>query len=425
MILLYRILATKTAMHPLRPHARSSDGGGMHARLQSTGPFETLSTGANEQLAVCIIEEIPCVMGEFNGLGMGLGTLSRLSAAQTRSISAENPTGEPGQGGMATEGTGAIPARELGQGWKVSPSIEIAGGETVTLADIEGPGAVQHIWLTVHPRHWRSLVWRIWWDDEKSPSVETPLGDFFCNGWGERCNVSSLPVAVNPAGGFNCYWEMPFRRRARITVENLSPDPASALYYQITYTLTDVPGDCAYLHAQWRRSNPLPYQEMHTLLDGVQGQGHYVGTYLAWGVNNTGWWGEGEIKFYLDGEKWPTICGTGTEDYFGGAWNFEHPSGQYGTYSTPFLGLPQVIRPDGLYRSQQRFGMYRWHVMDPIRFAEKLLVTIQALGWRSQLEGQKRYLPLQDDIASTALWYQTEPHVAFPTLLDLNGLEVV
>ena len=187
---------------------------------------------------------------------------------------------------------------------------------------------------------------RIYWDDEATPSVETPLGDFFCNGWGERCNVSSLPVAVNPAGGFNCYWEMPFRKRARITVENLSPDPVAALYYQINYTLTEVPDDCAYFHAQWRRSNPLPYQEVHTLLDGVRGQGHYVGTYLAWGVNNNGWWGEGEIKFYLDGDgEWPTICGTGTEDYFGGAWNFEYPAGQYGVYSTPFLGLPQVIQP--------------------------------------------------------------------------------
>ena len=363
---------------------------------------------------------------DFNGLGMGLGALPRLSTAQTRSISAENPTGDKGRGGMATEGTGAIPARELGQGWKVSPSITIAGRETVTLADIAGPGAIQHIWLTVHPQYWRSLVWRISWDGETTPSVETPLGDFFCSGWCERCNISSLPVAVNPAGGFNAYWEMPFRQNARISIENLSPDPVPALYYQIDYTLTDVPEDRAYLHAQWRRSNPLPSMEAHTLLDGVRGQGHYVGTYLAWGVNNTGWWGEGEIKFYLDGDgEWPTICGTGTEDYFGGAWNFEHPPGQYGVYSTPFLGLPQVIRPDGLYRSQQRFGMYRWHVMDPIRFQEDLRVTIQALGWRSSLEGQRRYLPLQDDIASTAFWYQTEPHAQFPALPGFNDLEVI
>jgi hypothetical protein len=345
---------------------------------------------------------------------------------QTRSISAENPTGAKGQGGRATDGTGAAAARELGQGWKVSPSINIDSSSTVNLADIEGPGVIQHIWLTVHPTAWRRLVVRCYWDGEATPSIETPLGDFFCNGWCERCNVSSLPIAVNPAGGFNSYWEMPFRKHARITIENLSPDPVPGFYYQITYALGDIPDDAAYLHTHWRRSNPLPYQTVHTLLDGIEGQGHYVGTYIAWGVNNNGWWGEGEIKFYLDGDDdFPTICGTGTEDYFGGAWNFEHPPGQYGSYSTPFLGLPQVIAPDGLYRSQQRFGMYRWHIPDPIRFQENLRVTIQALGWRSQLEGKRRYLPLQDDIASTAFWYQAEPHAPFPEFPGLNGLEVV
>jgi hypothetical protein len=362
----------------------------------------------------------------FNGLGMSLGNLSRLSKAQTRSISPENFTGAKGQGGMATEGTGSMPARELGQGWKISPSIIIEPHATATLADVHGPGAVQHIWLTVDPGWWRQLVLRMYWDDEETPSVEVPLGDFFCNGWAQRCNVSSLPVAVNPAGGFNSYWELPFRQHARITVENLSPERVPGFYYQITYALTEVPEDRAYFHAQWRRSNPLPYKEVHTLLDGVKGHGHYVGTYLAWGVNNNNWWGEGEIKFFLDGDlDFPTICGTGTEDYFGGAWNFEHPKGQYGVYSTPFLGLPQVIKPDGLYQSQQRFGMYRWHVMDPIRFHEDLRVTIQALGWRSSLEGHGRYLPLQDDIASTAFWYQTEPHGPFPTLPDMNALEVI
>ncbi len=365
-------------------------------------------------------------MPPFDGLGVHLGNVSRLSGAATRSISAENFTGAKGQGGRATEGTGGVAARELGQGWKVSPSIGIPGHTTVTLAEIDGPGAIQHIWLTVHPTWWRRLVLRIYWDDEPTPSVETPLGDFFASGWGERCNIASIPVAVNPAGGFNSYWELPFRQRARITVENLVPDPVHGFYYQITYALTEVPDDCAYFHAQWRRSNPLAYMDVHTLLDGVSGQGQYVGTYLAWGVNNTGWWGEGEIKFYLDGDgEWPTICGTGTEDYFGGAWNFEHPKGEYGSYSTPYLGLPQVIRPDGLYRSQQRFGMYRWHIPDPIRFRQDLRVTIQALGWRSQLEGQRRYLPLQDDIASTAFWYQTEPHGPFPALGDANRLEVI
>lgn len=361
-------------------------------------------------------------MSYFNGLNMGLGNLCRLSGAQTRSISAENFTGEKGKGGMAVEGTGAAAARDLGRGWKVSPSINIAPHQVATLAAIEGPGAIQHIWITVAPAWWRSLVLRFYWDGESTPSIEVPLGDFFCSGWGVRCNVSSLAVAVNPAGGFNCYWEMPFRQSARLTIENLSPEEVTGFFYQITYTLTDVPQDAAYLHAQWRRSNPLPYKQVHTLLDGVTGQGHYVGTYLAWGVNNAGWWGEGEIKFFLDGDQeFPTICGTGTEDYFGGAWNFEHPAGDYGVFCSPYSGLPQVIKPDGLYRSQQRFGMYRWHIMDPIRFQKDLRVTIQALGWRS--EG--RFLPLQDDIASAAFWYQAEPHVPFPALPARDDLEVI
>jgi hypothetical protein len=358
----------------------------------------------------------------FDGLNMHLGNLWRMSNAVTRSISAENPTGEPGKGGIATEGTGARAARELGQGWKVSPSIDIGAGQTATIADIDGPGAIQHIWLTVHPEHWRRLVIRFYWDNEETPSIAVPLGDFFCNGWAVRCNVSSLAVAVNPAGGFNCYWEMPFRMHARITVENLGDQDVRGFYYQITYSLTTVPNDAAYLHARWQRSNPLPYQTVHTLLDGVQGKGQYVGTYIAWGVNNNGWWGEGEIKFFVDDdEAFPTICGTGTEDYFGGAWNFEHPPGQYGAFSSPYSGLPQVIAPDALYRSQQRFGMYRWHITDPIRFRERLRVTIQALGWRSN----GRYLPLQDDIASTAFWYQAEPHLPYGQTFDVNALEVV
>ena len=362
----------------------------------------------------------------FNGLGMSLANLAELSNAVTRSISAENFTGEKGRGGMATSGTGMMAARELGQGWKISPSIQIAGHETVTLADIDGPGAIQHLWMTVHPTFWRRLVFRAYWDGEDRPSIEVPLGDFFCNGWCERSNVASLPVAVNPAGGFNSYWEMPFRKHARLTIENLSPDNLMGFYYSVDYALTEVPETRAYLHAQWRRNNPLPAGQVHTLLDGVVGQGHYVGTYLAVGVTNNGWWGEGEMKFYLDGDTdWPTICGTGTEDYFGGAWDWEQPAGQYATYSTPFLGMHQLIKPDGLYASQQRFGMYRWHVMDPIRFQHDLRVTIQDLGWRSPLEGAGRYLLRQDDIASTSLWYQSEPHAPFPALPGLNSLEVV
>lgn len=362
---------------------------------------------------------------QYDGLGMGLGDLPRLSNAESRSISAENPTGEKGKGGQATEGTCALYARELGQGWKVSPSIDIQANETAVLAEIDGPGAVKHMWMTVHPDYWRCLILRVYWDGEKNPSIEVPLGDFFCNGWCVRSNVNSLPVSVNPAGGFNCYWEMPFRTSARITLENITPKLIESFFYQIDYVLSEVPDDRAYLHTQWRRSNPLKYGEVHTLIDDVRGMGHFVGTYMARGVHNNGWWGEGEIKFYIDGDvEWPTICGTGTEDYFGGAWNFEQPAGEYGIYSTPFLGLHQMIHPDGLYQSQQRFGMYRWHIADPIRFKEDLRVTIQALGWVSPTNEEDKYLPLIDDIATTVFWYQAEPHVPFTNKIAIRDIEV-
>ncbi|WP_232668698.1 glycoside hydrolase family 172 protein [Pseudonocardia sp. TRM90224] len=358
-----------------------------------------------------------------------VGSLTGISSVldvESRSISAENPTGEPGQGGRATTGTGANASRDLGLGWKVSPSIEIAAGATATIADIDGRGCITHIWLTTHRDHWRRLVFRAFWEGDDEPAVETPIGDFFCSGWGEFAQVNALPVAVNPNGGFNCYWEMPFRDNAKITIENTHDEPV-IVYFQVDYWLGDVPSKAAHLHAQWRRSNPLPYKSVHTLLDGVEGPGHYVGTYMAWGVHNTGWWGEGEVKFYLDGDldaekPFPTICGTGTEDYFGGAWNFDvgHERGGYGEFSTPYLGMPQVLRPDGLYRSQQRFGMYRFHLPDPIRFREKLRVDVQALGWRAG----GRYLPLQDDIASTAFFYSRKTSTARPPAPTFDTMEI-
>jgi hypothetical protein len=355
-----------------------------------------------------------------NGLGLHLGTLSRLSNARTRSISPENFSGEKGRGGMATEGTGKEAGRDLGWGWKISPSVRIKAKATFVLADVKGEGAIQQIWMTP-TGHWRYAILRFYWDGEETPSVEVPVGDFFACGWNQFAQISSLAVCVNPGSAFNCYWEMPFRTSFRITLENIA-DEDMTLYYQVNYALTDVPADAAYFHAQFRRVNPLPEKEVYTILEGVKGWGQYVGTYLAWGVNNTGWWGEGEIKFYLDGDRdFPTICGTGTEDYFCGSYNFENQkTHQYQEFTTPYSGLAQVIRPDGLYSSQQRFGLYRWHVVDPIRFAKDLRVTIQALGWRSG----GRYLPLRDDIASVAYWYQTEPHAPFPPLPSKDALEV-
>ncbi|HEY8550482.1 MAG TPA: glycoside hydrolase family 172 protein [Vicinamibacterales bacterium] len=356
----------------------------------------------------------------FNGITRGLGDLPRLSKAKTRSISPENFTGEKGKGGMATEGTGARAARDLGQGWKVSPSVRIKPGQTFTLAEITGSGAIQHIWMTP-TGPWRFSILRMYWDGETTPSVEVPVGDFFASGWGRYAQINSLAVTVNPGSAFNSYWTMPFRKSARITMENIG-DEEMTLYYQITYALTDIDPDEAYFHAQFRRTNPLPYKQVYTLVDGIKGQGQYVGTHMSWGVNNNGWWGEGEIKFYMDGDTdFPTIVGTGTEDYFCGSYNFENrQTRQYQEFSTPYSGMPLVIRPDGVYQSQQRFSLYRWHITDPIRFEQDLRVTIQALGWRSG----GRYLPLQDDIASVVYWYQTEPHAPFPKLPSRDELEI-
>ena len=336
---------------------------------------------------------------------LDLSRLSRVTDGRSRSVSPENPDGAVSRGALAEPDLDS-PARTLGRGWKVRPWISLPAGETVVLADVEGPGTITHIWLTVDAKAYRDTVIRFYWDDETTPSVECPLGDFFAVGHGERYNVDSLPISVNPVGGFNCYWPMPFRRRCRITLENQRADEVRGLYYSIDYELDDVPPDAAYFHAQWRRTQTTREQPEHVLLDDVIGRGHYVGTFLAWTQLSDGWWGEGEVKFFLDGEQHPTICGTGTEDYVGGAWCFGDT-----TYSTAFLGYPW--RSDA---GVPKHALYRWHVLDPIRFASELRVTVQALGWWPD----RTFQPLADDIASVAFWYQVEPHAPFP---ELPGLQ--
>ncbi len=355
---------------------------------------------------------------------MFLDDIYRVKGAKTRSISPENYTGAAGQGGMCPleEGTAHVAAQDLGTGWKVNPYIHIPAGKTVEIAGIDGPGIIQHIWLTPTGR-WRDVIIRFYWDHQEYPSIECPVGDFFCMGWNEYAQISSLAVCVNPGSAFNCYWPLPFRKHCRITLENRHTE-SLVYYYQISYSLEPVGEDAAYFHAQYRRTNPLPYKEVYTIVDGIEGEGQYVGTYIAWGVNNNGWWGEGEIKFFMDDDsEYPTICGTGTEDYFCGSYNFEdpHTHNRYLPFTTPYAGLHQVIAPDALYRSQFRFGLYRWHLPDPIRFTKKLRVTIQALGWRSGM----RYLPLQDDLASVAYWYQKLPGKPFPHLPDRDSLETI
>ena len=350
-----------------------------------------------------------------------LSHLYQLSDAESRSISPENFTGEKGKGGMATleVGTASKAARELGQGWKVNPYIHIKPGETFTLGEINGSGVIRHIWMTP-VGDYRLMILRFHWDGEETPSVEVPVGDFFAAGWGlgNEPRITSLAICVNPRSGFNSYWQMPFRKGCKVTMENMGEKQAT-VYYQIDYTLEKVDKSAPYFHAQFRRVNPLPFKDVYTIVDGIKGKGQYVGTYLAHGANGQGWWGEGEIKFYMDGDTdFPTICGTGEEDYFCGSYGYaereENGKTAYSNFTSPYTGFYHVP----FEGPQARFGQYRWHITDPVRFSQDLRVTIQCLGWQS--EG--RYLPLQDDMASVAYWYQVEPPAPFPALPAKDNL---
>ena len=356
-----------------------------------------------------------------------LDSLTKISTARSRSISAENVYGEPGRGGMAEVSDTPQPevvrigqgwgnnscARELGQKWKVRPCITLAPAAVTTLMDVDGPGCIRHIWITVNEKHLRNIVLRMYWDGEEAPSVEVPLGDFFCNACLHTAQIVAVPINVNPTNGMNCYFPMPFARHAKITVENLLPDEGiDGFFYTINFEELDEPAGDAYFHARFNRTTPLRYGDDYTILDGVEGSGNFVGCYMTWQQNNNGWWGEGEVKMFLDGDtEFPTICGTGTEDYFGGAWCFNK------TFSSPFLGYPF----GGENRTGARHSLYRFHVLDAIHFHSSLKVTIQAIGWRDK----GRYLPLQDDISSVAYFYLKEPHKPFPALPDRNGLEII
>ena len=355
----------------------------------------------------------------------GLGGLALAKHGKSRAINAENPHGEKGRGGMA--------ASHLGPSRKGSPCLnDIEPGAVVTLAEMEGPGQINHIWITVDNKTTeadcfvlRDLVIRMYWDDEETPSVESPLGDFFCCGFGRECFVNSVPVAVVPNRGFNCYFPMPFKKKAKITLENQHANKIPAFFYQVDYCLYDeLPDDIAYFHAQWRRERLTEKTKDYTILDGVKGKGHYIGTYMALTTLERYWWGEGEMKFYIDGdEEYPTICGTGTEDYFGGSWSFaKQVDGKTveQNYNTPYLGYPYYSAHDELIHNfyhnddcPPMRGFYRWHLQDPICFEEDLRVTIQQIG-----VGYRGLFERQDDVASVAYWYQTLPHAPFQPLMS-------
>ncbi len=367
---------------------------------------------------------------KFSGLDLDMGNLYRLSDAKSRSISPENFTGEKGKGGMATleEGNAAHAARDLGQGWKVNPYIFIEPGEEFTLAEIEGEGAIQHIWMTPVCDYRLNII-RFYWDDETEASVEVPVGDFFASGWGMgfEPQIQSLAVCVNPRSGLNCYWQMPFRAKCRITMENKSAD-RTRLYYQVDYTLTDVPEDAAYFHAQFTRVHPLPDKEDHIIVENIKGKGHYVGTYMARGAYDENWWGEGEIKFFMDGDTdFPTICGTGEEDYFCGSYGYNGRRDEDGIplfdeFDSPYTGFHYFL-DDPAISYQLKIGSYRWHILDPVRFESDLKVTLQSLGW--QTDGSGKYKHLRDDMATVAYWYQTEPHNPFPELPSIDKLVIL
>ena len=276
----------------------------------------------------------------------------------------------------------------------------LAPGETVTLVDHRGAGIVRRWWVTIAPRNsvelQRQLVVRCWWDDEATPSVEVPLSDFFGLGFGEWTDFVSAPLNMT-SGGYNSYWAMPFRRRARITIENRASVPVERLYYNVDVETFDaLPDDVLYFHAQFRRTSAVRGTPV-TILD-AQGRGHYVGTVLAMqpAHGRSMWYLEGNERVFVDGESSPSVLGTGTEDYFSSGWYFDT-----GPYSAPYHGAPIKDTTSG------RISAYRWHIPDPIPFRERLRFTIEH-GGTNDVPGT--------DYTSTAFWYQTHPHAPFPPL---------
>lgn len=357
-----------------------------------------------------------------------LAGLPMMAGAVTRQINAENPTGEKGAAcrWIPNPDDPDLPfskaAFDLGKGWKVRPFVPVEAGATLLLADIQGPGVINEIFMTSDAPRFSELVLRIYWDGEENPSVETPMGAFFCMGFDDYPHtVSSYPVTVAPHRGMNCYWQMPFRRHARITLTNEGEERVNIVAYRVLYKLGQVSQEAAYFHAQYRRKTTAMEHPEYVILDGVKGKGLYVGTYLMYNISESGWWGEGEVKFFIDGDAGqPTLCDSGTEDYFGGAWNFgsfnpNDPDAKETAYESPFLGMPLSVYENR--KGPRKFGLYRFHLYDSIGFAQDLKVTVQLLGWYPN----HKYRPLSDDVASVCYWYQSEPHQAFPLLPDVKA----
>jgi hypothetical protein len=311
---------------------------------------------------------------------------------ESRSISYENQTGAKGQGGMAGGGRKGAPAL---------PSIK--SGETATLAEIDGPGVIRHMWFTIPQRDpiaLRNLIFRFYWDHNPVPAVEIPFGDFFGLSHGRAKEVVTAYTTTPLGRGFNAYYPMPFREHARITVSNEMPADREmqAFFYQIDYELHEsLPANTAYFHASFRRECPTIEQQDFVVLDGVEGPGYFLGCVIGVRALGPWWWGEGEMKFYLDGDdEYPTICGTGTEDYFGAGWGMAE-------FQSPQLGCTVSLAND--YYQDPLVAMYRFHKDDPVYFQKSLRATIQQLGWKPEGGLFER----SDDWAAAAFWYQAQP----------------
>lgn len=297
-------------------------------------------------------------------------------------------------------------------------NFNVPPGATHILMDAEGPGLITHIWMTFlgpEPHTWaprgsashQELMLRIYWDGEARPAVEAPVGDFFASCFGERREVISFPVVVEDGDSYNSYWHMPFRKSARIEIENQGTKPLSLLYYTIDWIKLDkLPASTPYFYAQYRQEYPVRSGQDYVILD-TSGKGHYVGTVLAVRMRSPAWFGEGDEKIYIDGEAKPSIWGTGTEDYFLSAWGLK-------TASTPTFGVP-FFDQRGI---GGRTSAYRWHLSDPIIFNTGIRVTLEHMGWISSDENpdykSNSWNEREDDYSSVAFWYQAGK----PTFMD-------
>jgi hypothetical protein len=350
-----------------------------------------------------------------------LGGTPLTFAGESRSISHENRTGAKGAGGQA------------GKGRKGSAALgPFAKDEVFTMAEIEGPGCIRHIWITTppgDPEADRNIILRFYWDGQETPSVEAPLGDFFGMAHGRRRHFESELTCMPEGRGLSCFYPMPFARGARLTAHNDSGRELPCLFYQVDYTVGD-PAPEAYFHAQFRRQNPTELKQDYVILDGVEGAGRFLGCVIGIRTLDRYWWGEGEAKFYIDGDSdFPTICGTGSEDYACSAWGI-------GQHYTRYHGCPLYVHgPDD--DLDALISYYRWHVLDPIYFRRDIRVTMQQMGGSRvvdilpRVESGEIEVPFPigegaaftlfervDDYSSTAFWYQTLPTRPFPTLPD-------